>query len=321
MRVGDYLTVALAVSGIFPGHSAALMLPPKQLDPTPAVNVTAIPLSERGLNLYCRSSAEDNAFFAPTKENWRSSGAGEKYKNFAASMVKHPEWAGRKTEPYLFAKMRLGREGFECGVGLRGCTLRPTCDEVLTVLGDRDEARWVWFVLQSMHHLTLVSSVIDEQTVRTQVDLLSLAESAAHTFYWKYDEAVVHKCKILAGLIKAAIMSAFVFLALLVPESAPAIAGGVGAVEATAVASSSFLATKGSTLATFGLNFGSNFPTNVGGPAIDEMQCPFANADEHLEEKARMGIKNQMALFYADYRKMVQSTNSDILEGVTVNRK
>ncbi|KAL8912604.1 MAG: hypothetical protein Q9171_002406 [Xanthocarpia ochracea] len=315
MKVGDYLTAALAVSGIFPGHSAALILPPKQLDPTPAVNVTAIPLSERAVNLYCRSSAEDNAFFAPTKENWRSS---EEYKLFAASMVKHPEWADRKSEPYLFAKMKLGLEGFECGVGLRGSwrqrqspmgLVRSTGNAPFDIgqLSDR------CFVCQI--------DIQQEQTVRTQVDLLSLAESAAHTFYWKYDEAVVHKCKILAGLIKAAIMSAFVFLALLVPESAPAIAGGVGAVEATAVASSSFLATKGSTLATFALNFGSNFPTNVGGPAIDEMHCLFANADEHLEEKARMGIKNEMALFYADYRKMVQSTNSDILEGVTVNRK
>lgn len=110
---------------------------------------------------YCGSTAEDAAFFKPTPENWRESRAGEKYAAFAVSMIASPEWAGRESEPSLFALQKLGWEGFECGVSYHGCTLRPSCDDVLTELEDTYEARWVWFVFQAMHHLTLISSVID----------------------------------------------------------------------------------------------------------------------------------------------------------------
>lgn len=101
------------------------------------------------------------------------------------------------------------------------------------------------------------------QTVDSQVNLVALAESAAHNFYWKYDESVANKCKILAGLKKAAIQAAFVFLAILVPATAPA-AGVIPAIEA---GSSSFLAMNGPKLTQFALNFASAFPTNVSPPS------------------------------------------------------
>ncbi|KAL9580545.1 MAG: hypothetical protein Q9203_006258, partial [Teloschistes exilis] len=100
------------------------------------------------------------------------------------------------------------------------------------------------------------------QTVDSQLNLVALAESAAHTFYWKYDESVANKCKILAGLKKAAIQASFLFLGLLVPATAPAAAGIIPEVEAAVANSSSFLAMKGTRLAQFALSFTSAFPTN-----------------------------------------------------------
>ena len=89
-----------------------------------------------------------------------------------------------------------------------------------------------------------------------------LAESAAHNFLWEYDEDIANKCKILSGLVKAAVMAAFTLLGALVP-ALPAVAGALPIAVGSAVTSSAFLAAKGPTLVTFGLNFASSFPTNV----------------------------------------------------------
>ncbi|KAL8636830.1 MAG: hypothetical protein Q9228_005821, partial [Teloschistes exilis] len=124
------------------------------------------------------------------------------------------------------------------------------------------------------------------QTVDSQLNLVALAESAAHTFYWKYDESVANKCKILAGLKKAAIQASFLFLGLLVPATAPAAAGIIPEVEAAVANSSSFLAMKGTRLAQFALSFTSAFPTN-----------------------------KDIGHFYDIYREVVESTNSDIIKG------
>ncbi|KAL8686545.1 MAG: hypothetical protein Q9218_007029 [Villophora microphyllina] len=93
--------------------------------------------------------------------------------------------------------------------------------------------------------------------------------------------------------------------------AAPA-AGAISAVGSEAAASSSFLASKGSTL----VSFVSNFPTNVGGDAIDHAICKdFANEAKMLEDRARVRIQTDMAHFYEEYREIIQGTNSEILKG------
>ena len=57
-------------------------------------------------------------------------------------------------------------------------------------------------------------------------------------------------------------MAAFSLLGALVP-ALPAVAGALPIAVGSAVSSSAFLAAKGPTLVTFGLNFASSFPTNV----------------------------------------------------------
>ncbi|KAL8675733.1 MAG: hypothetical protein Q9186_007646, partial [Xanthomendoza sp. 1 TL-2023] len=150
---------------------------------------------KRFLPLHCNENDEDTAFFRPTLANWHQSRAGELYDQFARNLTKSSDWTldERGSEPYMFAVEMLGLEGFECGISNNGCIFLPTCDEVLTKLQDKEKARWVWFVLRSMHHLTHISAVVNEQTVVSQVNLVGLAEAAAHTFYWKYDESVKHK--------------------------------------------------------------------------------------------------------------------------------
>ncbi|KAI4231066.1 MAG: hypothetical protein LQ349_005848 [Xanthoria aureola] len=75
-------------------------------------------------------------------------------------MTQSPEWADKGSEPLLVAERSIGWHGFACGVDNNGCDKRPNCDDVLTRLGDKDEARWVYFVLESMHYMTKISAAI-----------------------------------------------------------------------------------------------------------------------------------------------------------------
>ncbi|KAL8918409.1 MAG: hypothetical protein Q9172_005440 [Xanthocarpia lactea] len=220
------------------------------------------PASKRGLNLFCSSSDADAAFFERTAENWKASNAGNNYVRFAASMVQSPEWAGRKSEPFLFAQRTIGLDGFECGTNLNGCLQRPTCDQVLTAIGDKDEARWVWFVFESIHRLSLVGAVIDQQTVPSELDMVTVAEDAAHTFLRKYDDSKATKCKVLAGFVKALILSTFGVVALVF--AGPAAPGVVPAIAASAVATSPYLTAGEEALVSWGMAFAGNLEINVG---------------------------------------------------------
>ncbi|KAL8812679.1 MAG: hypothetical protein Q9223_007234, partial [Gallowayella weberi] len=275
---------------------------------------------KRSLPLQCNANDEDTAFFKPTLHNWHQSRAGELYDQFSRNLTKSPDWGldDRESEPYMFAVSMLGLEGFVCGIGNNGCNSLPTCDEVLTKLRDKENARWVWFVLRSMHHLTHVGAVVNEQTVVSQVNLVGLAEAAAHTFYWKYDQSVANKCKILASLVNVAIISAFVVLGTLLEAATPAFAGGaLPVVEAEAAASSAFLSSKGSTVAQFALNFGSNIPVPPATDAIQKAVCShFANVPAGLETDARLQIKSDIDRFYNDYRRLIRGTSGEIIRGV-----
>ncbi|KAL8857214.1 MAG: hypothetical protein Q9178_006269 [Gyalolechia marmorata] len=219
------------------------------------------PASKRGLTLFCSSSDADATFFERTAENWKASNAGNHYVRFAGNMVQSPEWAGRKSEPFLFAQRTIGLDGFECGTYLDGCRQRPTCDQVLTALGDKDEARWVWFVFESIHRLSLVGAVIDQQTIPSELDIVTVAEDAAHTFLRKVDGSKANKCKVLAGFVKALILSTFAAVGAVL--AGPAAAGVVPAIAASAVASSPYLTAGEGALASWGMAFAGNLEINV----------------------------------------------------------
>lgn len=159
MRVLRFFSVVLGVFRLSPVQSIPVDSSPKPIDSLSADSLVRKPSKKHPIHS-CGATVEDAAFFKPMRENWRESRAGEEYATFSASMIVCPEWAGRESEPSLFALQKLGWEGFKSGVSYHGCTLRPSCDDVLTKLEDKDKAPWVWFVFQAMHHLTLVSSVI-----------------------------------------------------------------------------------------------------------------------------------------------------------------
>ncbi|KAL8947321.1 MAG: hypothetical protein Q9222_006387 [Ikaeria aurantiellina] len=308
MRFDRHLTVGLNLSGLLPGESVAPRMSPMQLNTSRTNLLKADPLAKRGKNHFC---SEDAEFFNPTLKTWRASNAGEKYIEAAREMVTSPSW-GIKSEAALFAQKYMGDLDFDCGISYKGC--RPT-----PYHGDKDEARWVYFVLRSMHYTTLVSGVINEQTLTTEVDLSLEAESAARTFTWKYDEAVAAKCKLLSDLAKAAIIGALVFLAAIVPEIAPAIAGILPGIDATAAETSAFLDSIGKGGQTL-VGFATSFPTTVGGDAIQQSICKhFANPDKGLTEATKRAIKQQIDGFYAEYRALIQTTNDLLINGSTTS--
>ena len=161
MKFQYFLAAALSMLLAFLGQSIALYIPASRVNTTSTDAVGLVPASKRGMNLYCYSSDADAAFFEPTRANWEASRAGERYMTFARDMVQSSKWSSRESEPYLFALRTISWVGLACGVDNDGCKLRPTCDEVLTRLGDKDEARWVWFVLESIHHVTQVGAVVE----------------------------------------------------------------------------------------------------------------------------------------------------------------
>ncbi|KAL8715204.1 MAG: hypothetical protein Q9220_001162 [cf. Caloplaca sp. 1 TL-2023] len=304
MRLNQHITAALGVSGLLPGQSIATYLPVMQLNASRTKSTFANTLAKRSLNRFC---TEDPDFFQPTPENWRDSRAGERYTAFVKEQMRFDPLWGKQSEASLFARKALKQLDFECGISYKGCKPTPDCNHVLTLQGDKDKARWIYFILRSMHFSTLISAVIDEQTVRTEVDLSLQAESAAHTFLWKFDESVENKCKIYTDIAKAAILGAFVLLAAAVPYAAPAVAGVF-----TAAAVSPYTVVAGETA----VRFASSFPTEVGGDAIKESVCKnFANAPKELEGAARRQIKTEIVDFYNSYSSLVQSTNSKMIRG------
>ena len=88
-----------------------------------------------------------------------------------------------------------------------------------------------------------------------------LAESAAHTFYWKYHEDPPARCKIIDGLVKSLIIGTFMFLAFLVSGSTPAIAGVIPVMEAAG--SSVALSISGGEFTNWAFNFAGVAITNV----------------------------------------------------------
>ncbi len=160
MKLYYYLPIALSMFGLLPEQSMTRHLSPKPLISTSTDLATVAPLPKRELTKYCDSSDADAAFFKPTQENWRGSRAGERYLEFTRNMTQSPEWADKGSEPFLFAERSIGWHGFACGVDNNGCDKRPNCDDVLTRLGDKDEARLVYFVLESMHYMTKISAAI-----------------------------------------------------------------------------------------------------------------------------------------------------------------
>ncbi|KAL8871440.1 MAG: hypothetical protein Q9174_002728 [Haloplaca sp. 1 TL-2023] len=168
-----------------------------------------------------------------------------------------------------------------------------------------------------MQHLVLVGSVLEEQTVVSQIDLFGVAESAANTFFWKYEKDAPARCAIIDGIVKAVIMGAFMFLAALVPGAAPAAAGVVPAL--AAAGSSATLSISGGEFAKWAFNFAGIATNNAGGDAIDRATpCDWPSAPEGLEKEARQELQRQITEFHVLYRKQVEGGNEQVLKGLPV---
>lgn len=163
MKIINYITTSLGIIGAYPGYTFALTLPkdghnnpipglPPDFPATPCHpedHVFGCILPPDAKDRYC---SEDSHFFDAA--NWDESGAGQAYMEWSKAIdLKSAAWTNRMSEPNFFAEQVLQWRDFECGVGFRGCEIKPLCDDILTKLDDKDKARKVYFILQSMQHL------------------------------------------------------------------------------------------------------------------------------------------------------------------------
>ncbi|KAL8937961.1 MAG: hypothetical protein Q9216_004147 [Gyalolechia sp. 2 TL-2023] len=321
MKFNNYFTTALGIIGAFPGYSVGLTLP-KEAHNTPVpenlTNFPGRPCDPEDHVFGCllppdakpRSCEDDSEFFDAA--NWEASGAGPAYIEWIQTIdQRSPAWTDRTSEPNFFMEQVLKWKDFDCGVGLHGCDMKPSCDDILTRLGNKEKARKVYFILKSMENLSLVTS---DQSVAAQVDLALMSESIAHTFLWKYDENVQHKCELMASLAKAAIMTFFVIVAAVAaPEAAAAGAaagiGGIAVKPAAAIGTNiaaksspwaytqiingvkSYYESSGAGQLELASKFSSNFPVTVGGDALTRSVCShYPNAPKEFEKEAKLAI-------------------------------
>ncbi|KAL9000474.1 MAG: hypothetical protein Q9188_005674 [Gyalolechia gomerana] len=321
MKFNNYFTTALGMIGAFPGYSLELTLSKNAHNkPVPEVltDFPGRPCRPEDHVFGCllppdakpRFCEDDSKFFDAA--NWDESGAGQAYTKWIQTIDQSSAaWTNRTSEPTFFMERVLKWKDFDCGVGLRGCDMKPSCDDILTRLGDKDKARKVYFILKSMENLSLITSVIAEQSIPAQLGLTSMSGSIAHTFLWKYDEKIQQKCELMAGLAKAAIRTAFVILgAVAAPEAAAATAGlGTAAVQETAAITTSIARSSPWTYV--------QLINGVGGDALTRSVCAnFPNAPENYEKEAKLAIDRFIRASGEDYRAMVEGSNSDIEHGI-----
>ncbi|KAL8798918.1 MAG: hypothetical protein Q9182_006290 [Xanthomendoza sp. 2 TL-2023] len=354
MKIYNHLTAALGLLSAFPGDSTGLGVPPRNIGAAPPPsNVGVSPATNsteqlsahhefpkvKRMMYYCSSDA---AFFEPTKDNFFAANAGREYINFIIGSDRNSvEWTNRTSEPAFFAEKILGWKDFDCGPGYHGCHEEPSCDEVLTTViglgGDKDRARWIYFILKSISNLSLITAVVGEQSVPAQVDVASMADSMAHTFFWKHDYSVDRKCAMLAGIVKGFIAAAFAVLgALVAPVAAPAAVGvgaalqGTESVVVNTVTKSSpyIMATLKNGVRTWtkearqnkvlerGVGIASNFESNLSGDLIETAICKnFANAPKGLEKEAQIYINKLISDNEEDYRHFIHRTNAELIAG------
>lgn len=108
------------------------------------------------------NDCHDTTFFDPTAANWEASGAGQFYVDWVNGYDKSSDkWKNKNSEVELFAHDYLTRpDQILCGV--MQCDGMPSCAEVLNYMeNDKEEARRVFFILQSIKHVNLFTRVVD----------------------------------------------------------------------------------------------------------------------------------------------------------------
>lgn len=157
MKVYTYLAIALGMIGSSLGYSAIFTLPPRQLDPPPANSNLAVPptTGSNGLHFnpvygcmipskdaklrYCR---KDDDFFDPAP--FQASGAGQAYLDWFKTVDKSSsKWQHRNSKLAYFVQELLGWMDSDCSWGYHDCDNLPNCDDILTIIGDKDAAQQV----------------------------------------------------------------------------------------------------------------------------------------------------------------------------------
>ncbi|KAL8816092.1 MAG: hypothetical protein Q9223_004847 [Gallowayella weberi] len=120
-----------------------------------------------------------------------------------------------------------------------------------------------------------------------------MADSMAHTFFWKRDDNIDRQCAMLAGIVKSFIAAAFAVLAAIAaPVAAP------------------------NKLLERGVSIASNFETNMSCDLIETAICKnFANAPKGLEMAAQIHINKLISDNAEDYRHFVHKANAELIAG------
>ncbi|KAL9032925.1 MAG: hypothetical protein Q9180_006223 [Flavoplaca navasiana] len=149
-------------------------------------------------------------------------------------------------------------------------------------------------------------------------ELVALAESAAHTFWKSYNEHGGLSCDIRAGVVKAAITSAFVLLKTTLSATQPAVPGVIPRFGTDFAGPSSLLGGKGSDLDTIAWNIAHSSRKPGVRNANPNGVCHSVNTNKGLERMTKVAIESDILDFYQNFLSLVQSVNEDVIGGLAI---
>ena len=120
--------------------------------------------------------------FELTLENWRNSAANEFLSRWAYDFIGNREYSLRGILGSI-ANGYLGRNDFHCNLGTsHSCMV--TCNEVVSLVADPQEARAIYFIFTSARHYLEIMEVADHALLAAQVNVGQWTDTMAHKFYW-----------------------------------------------------------------------------------------------------------------------------------------
>ncbi|KAH0609857.1 uncharacterized protein H6S33_012403 [Morchella sextelata] len=120
--------------------------------------------------------------FAPTVENWWTSGATEWIKEYTLLNSEKKRFQELGIVGFI-AEDLLKKTNFRCDVeSVHRCVVE--CQDVVRKVADPEVARRVWFILRSAGNIVEVSKMVHDSLVAAQLNMAQLVPVIADTFYW-----------------------------------------------------------------------------------------------------------------------------------------
>ncbi|KAI9717778.1 MAG: hypothetical protein M1812_004507 [Candelaria pacifica] len=172
-----------------------------------------------------------DAFFDLNEKNYHESKVADFYGNWSLDLKEQKDYDRLLVEPELFVMEHLKWRGFNCGIGLGGCTRTPPCDHIQkTFPDDPEKTRKILFAIMIIENINIYAHLVFEATENTQTSLTESVTKMATTFYWERDQKEYDACQLKKWLINAAVqIGILIGMAALAPLSEAAFVAGEGA--------------------------------------------------------------------------------------------